>query len=214
MGGFTKKQGFLHREELVDLASTNPRFKYAYIYDEMFDEFNADGKTGSVVIGAKEQEIQNACKYVQSKGLKGIVTIRPDVVLEDKFKLNDVNMCKVIALDPYPAAGSKPGRYYGEKFKDNKNTQQLYYAIEKLKQLGFTGDFWYIYQAFYVDGTPHEVIIEQFKQQQETLKLAQSFGVVGIAAFGFDLGPEELELEPWLRQGRGSVYQDLIKPKF
>lgn len=203
-GGFTKKSGFNGLELLVDLASTDKRFKYGYVYDEMFLELEG------VSLGAKEQEITQAAAYVRSKGIKAVVSFVPEIVLMDDFKLKDANFVDILALDPYPAAVLYPDKWYGPLFRDNHNTHVLYYSIKKLKDSGFIGNFWYIYQAFYVEGTPHEVILDQFKKQRETLALAQSFGVTGVVAFGWELGEEELKAEINLRQGKGSLYEEAI----
>lgn len=203
--GFTKKLGFTKSKEYIDLANPN-KFKYAYIYDEVFWE---DGKNS---IGENEENILEIARYAKEKGLKPVITIMPSVILSDDFKLKDINVYDIIAIDVYPSIiVSKDTK--GCSYNNNLYTNLLYCSQKKLKNLGFKGQVWYIYQAMGLHDQALGNLIDGLKLQQETLNTAKDIGIDGLVPFGYYLSEAAIKEEPLLYQGYGSAIDKYVKPQ-
>lgn len=198
----------------IDIASKNKRFEYAYIYDELF----WTGKNNQ--IGLYENEVLNLSSYAKSRGMKPIVTFIPTVVLDPQFKLQNINAFDVIALDPYPlfndlnkiGLDQVPGCKYGDG--SNILSNILYCSSQKLKQMGFRGKLWYLYEGFGSSTLSNEEQIKlsnNFKvQQQQTIRDADKMGFDGISPYGIYLGSQEIRSEPFLVEGASSNFADLV----
>lgn len=189
----------------VDLASVNPRFEYVYVYDELF------WTGGKDEIGWREDEVINASAYVRSKGMKAMVVILPYTILNPEFVLKDYNAFDAIAIDVYPSAVVNNDTH-GCKYNDNLYTNLLYCSQKKIRDAGFKGEVWYVYQAFGLTSDSKQQLESNLKLQQETIKTAPSFGISTVLPFGLYLGKEELKAEPYLIPGKGSSFEKLVNP--
>lgn len=199
--GFTKSIGFSNFPAMLAEVAPFPNIKYAYIYDEMF--WNGTG----IQIGLDEASINTASDQAHAAGLQTVVTILPDVILDPAFALTAINKYDVIAVDVYPlirptsTVGNYPSLY------PNVLSDLLYSSLQRLRQLGFTGRVWYIYQAFGMHSVSDANITAAFDLQIETLNACGAMGIEGIVPFGFWLGPTEIAAEPDLFQGYGTAYE-------
>lgn len=202
--GFTRKNGFVNLDVYLQEALKYPNIKYVYLYDELF--WNGNG----ISIGKDEVETLEAARKTHAAGLKTAITFQPSVVLDPAFAIKDINAFDVIGLDPYPSAFIS--NYTGDcKYNDNLQTTLLYCSIQKLKALGYKGDLWYVYQAFGVNTVKPETLKADLAAQRDTIAIAPSFGVVGVAPFGLYLGTEEITTESFLYQGQGSAIESLVR---
>lgn len=207
--GFTKGEGFGNFKDYVDLAAQTNRFEYAYIYDELFWE-NINN-TAQTAIGYNEDAVLEAAKYAQSKNLKPAIVILPNVILDEKFALKEINTYDTIGIDVYPSilVTKDTGTC---KYNDNVLTNLLYCSQKKLRDLGFTGKIWYVYQAFGIKGEDNKVFIDNLNLQKETIADSANF-IDGIAPFGLYLGNDELIKEPYLIPGKNSDFENLVNFK-
>lgn len=189
----------------VDLASMNPRFEYVYVYDELFWNGTKDE------IGWREDEVVNASDYVRSKGMRAMVDILPYTILNPDFTLKNYNAFDAIAINVYPS-GVVNKDTYGCQYNNNLYTNLLYCSQKKLRDSGFKGEVWYVYQAFGVTSGSPQQLEANFKLQQETIKIAPSFGITTVLPFGLYLGKAELNAEPYLIPGKGSSFEALVNP--
>lgn len=201
--GRANVEGFGDLEQYLNEAASYGNFTHLYVYDELGWKRNSIDFSD---VGAAHDAALRGLAY----GLKPVVTLQPFVVLNDAFRLPDVNVYKVIVLDPYPSVGAMGQA--GVPWKDNLMSSQLHGAVIKLRAMGYTGDFWYAYQAFSVAGTDDAANRAMFTQQRETIADAAALGMVGIVPFGLDLGPEAKAREPWIVPGREGPYLDLLLP--
>lgn len=190
----------------VDLAAANPRFEYVYVYDELFWDGAKD------TIGWREDDVANASNYARSKGIKAIVDILPYTILNPDFKLKNYNAFDVIAINLYPSMMVNK-ETHGCKYNNNLYTNILYCSQKKLRDSGFRGEVWYVYQAFGLTSDSPQELESNFKLQQETIKIAPSFDISTVLPFGLYLGKEELNAEPYLIPGKGSSFEALVNPR-
>jgi hypothetical protein len=173
----TKANGFADFDQWVAAASAHSNVKYFYVYDEVFWKGNV------IAIGADEEGINAAARAAHAAGYLSTVTIMPNVVLAPDFKLQAPNDLDVIALDLYPQLVLDTSTH-GCAYDANPYTTMLYCSVQKLRAQGYTGQIWYVPQAFEVTTQDHAQFLAQLKQQQETIAIAPSFGVTGIAPYG------------------------------
>lgn len=179
-------------------ASKNDRFRWAYVYDEMF--WTTDG----IRIGHLEDQITEAARYVQAYGLKSAVSILPEVVLHPDFKLKDPQAFDVIGIDVYPSMGIDWDPR-GCSYSENLYSTMLYCSIRRLRELGFTGEVWYIYQSFGRHGDTQ--LAQRLAMQRITIEEAPLMGVTGLVSWGYTYSsPYEPELFPL----NGTPYAALV----
>lgn len=163
---------------LVEATKHKDRIKWFYVKDEMFYS-----PVHGVQIGQFEDEITEAALTVKWYGLKSAVSMLPDVILSPAFKMKNINAFDVIAIDVYPS--NITSNLGCDPVTNNPGSNLLYCSYQKLRALGFTGEVWYIYQAF---GNPYDSKLrEHLEQQRETIKDAPSIGVTGLVSFGLDM---------------------------
>lgn len=202
--GPTKSAGFSKSKEYIDTATQYGKFKYVYLYDELFWE---DGK---VDIGKNEDNVLEIAHYARSKNMKSALTIMPSIILGDNFKLKDINSYDAIAVDVYPSIIVSTYTN-GCKYNENLYTNLLYCSQKKLRDMGYTGQVWYVYQAFGINGEDPKTLIEKFKLQKETINSAKDIGIEGLIPFGYYMSQGALESEPVLYQGYGSVIDEYVR---
>ena len=206
--GETKTIGFSSSKQYIDEAAKYSNFKYAYIYDEIFWE--NFGENFKISIGEKEDSILEISDYAKSKGLKPIITLMPSVLLSDNFKMKSINTYDVIAIDIYPSIIVNEYTA-GCKYNDNLYTNLLYCSQKKLRNFGYKGEIWYIYQAFGINGENTQEVIKKLQLQKETINIAQQIGIDGIVPFGYYLSKKITDAEPHLYQGYGSVLDQYVR---
>jgi hypothetical protein len=174
------------------------RIKWIYVYDEMF------WAPPKVVIGEHEQQITNAALRVQAAGFKSAVTIIPEVILTPGFTLKQPAAFDVVMIDVYPTT-PLVADLNGCAYNANPYTNKLYCSMRKLRDIGFKGEVWYVFQAFGVRSYPN--LAELLTLQKDTIATAPQFGIAGLVSFG--MYGSDLICEP-LYPGAGSDISHLV----
>jgi hypothetical protein len=189
--GRTREVGFGGFSAFLDEVVKYPAFKYVYLYDELglghgrpVDELHLEDQTA--VLAASVQ--------VRERGLKSMVIYFPNAVLNPAFTLGVANGIDIIGLDIYPnimPTFSVPNLYPGNPYKN-----YLAAMVTKLRGMGFTGEIWYVYQAFDIVGNDPVWFTAELVKQRAAIDDALDLGITGIVPFGMYLGAGELEREP------------------
>jgi hypothetical protein len=138
-----------------------------YVYDELFWQ---DRHT--------QDEVAAAARQVKQAGFYSMITMLPESVLTNT--LNDPNAFDVIGIDIYPTLGID-WNTRGCTYNDNLYITMLYCASKRLRDQGYTGQIWYVFQNFdLAQMTP-----EQKRAQDATLMAAQGLGITGFVAYSF-----------------------------
>lgn len=205
--GFTKGEGFDRFPAFVEQARKYPNITHAYVYDELF-------WTGQeTVIGLDEAAILQAAQLARAAGLKTVVTLMPDVVLDPAFRLADGNAFDAIGLDVYPSARPHIVSQLGTcRYSDNLYSNLFYCAARKLRAQGYTGQIWYVYQAFGSHQETADQLRRELTLQRETINDAARLGADGIVPWGLHLGAEQIAAEPFLYQLAGTDLEGLVAP--
>lgn len=208
--GFTKKRGFSGFKEMINEARKYPNIRYVFVYEEMFWE-----PPGRLALGEREKEILHASNYAKANGLEPVVILTPDIILNPDFELRRINTYGVIAISDHPSVN--PTIRLNDavvkcKFSSNLTTNLLYLSVQKIRYLGFNGELWYAYQAFGLTDVASDVLIQDFKAQCETLETARTIGIDAVVPYGLYLGNSEISRKPTLFQGKGTVYETLLRP--
>lgn len=198
--GSAKSTDYSNLPQFLSAAANYPNVKGVYLYDELFLD-----RHGNIAMGQDEQAVIAAADTVTQAGYASMVTITPRVVLDPAFALQQPNAFSVIGLNLYPSDNHMwpPACSYNE----NLYTTILYCAVQKLRGMGYTGQIWYVYQAFGRTDDPNQQ--RQLLEQQATIAQAPKLGITGLVAFGgFD--PTHTNLLAPLYPGAGSVIQELV----
>ena len=189
--GSTRHIGFSGFPAFLAEVVKYPAFKYVYLYDELglatgggIDSFDLSAQTA--VLAASTQ--------TRAAGLKSVVIYFPNAVLNPAFTLGVATGVDVIGLDIYPnimPTASVPNLYPGNPYKN-----YLAACIAKLRAMGFTGEIWYVYQAFDIDTNDPVWFNAQLTLQRAAIDSALSLGAIGIVPWGLYLGAAELAAEP------------------
>jgi hypothetical protein len=183
---------------LEEVAKHRDRFKWIYVFDEMFYS-----PQRGVEIGALEEQITEAALTVQWYGFKSAVSMMPDVILHPDFRMRNFKAFDVIAIDVYPSNITTDfGCNY---YPSNPTANLLACSYYKLREMGYTGEIWYMYQAFGVPSDPK--LRENLAMQRETIQNAPSIGINGLISFGYDMYPE---YEAPLFGLKGTEYDALV----
>lgn len=137
---------------------------WIYVWDELFWNDGA----------ATQDQVAAAGHAVQAAGYKSAITILPERVLSET--LNDPNAFNTIGVDIYPSGGID-WNTQGCTYNNNLYTTMLACSVKKLRAEGYTGEIWYLYQAF------PGITADQERLQQETIAAAPGLGVAGIVAY-------------------------------
>lgn len=202
--GFTKGEGFSRFPAFLAEARKYPNIRYAYIYDEK------DWDGARYVPGLHQSAIYQAADQARAAGLRPVITIMPDVILQPDFSL-DVNRFDVIGIDIYPS-----GRPSGMPALDacqisaNPMSNLLGCGIAKLRRMGFTGKAFYVYQAFGVHSDHN--LLSGLSLQREMIDSARALGADGVMPYGLYFGAAELAAEPNLYPLAGTALEALVTP--
>lgn len=185
--GRTNVNGFGNWAAILDEVVKYPRMKYIYLYDEL-----GLGE-GGVYDLSDQTAVLAASAQARERGLKTIVTYVPHAILNPAFTLGIVNGVDIIAVDIYP---NVPIPYtvpavYGNPYKD-----YLLACITKLRAMGFSGEIWYIYQAFSLTTNDPVWFQAELVKQRAAIDDALGIGAAGVIPFGLYLGAAELGREP------------------
>lgn len=207
--GDTKDEGFENFKAFIDEACQYAGIRYVHVYKEMFWE-----NPGFLALGARESQIASAANYAKVKGLEPIISLMPDVILNPDFSLKRINVYSAILIIDYPSINPTirlNDMVVACSYSKNLTTNLLYLSVQKLRALGFVGEVWYIFQAFGLSTLTSDVLTRDFLQQCETIEDAKNIGVTLVIPYGLYLGDSDLEANPALFQGKGTIYEALIR---
>lgn len=202
--GADKQRAINNFHTLISEARKYPNIKHVYLFDELFWD------NGQFAFGQYEAEVLQGAKLAREAGLKPIVTILPDVILHDSFKL-DVAAFDGIAIDVYPSIRPTQPDLKGCRW-GNPLADLLYCSIQKLRGMGFTGQIGYIYQAFGVTWLTSDQLKSQLALQREVIDAAPSMGVDAVMPWGLYLGADVIAKEPYLYPLAGTNLERLVRP--
>lgn len=157
-------------------AASYPNIQWVYVYDE----FGWNGSSIDVVTGYAA--IVAASAQVRAAGLLSAITCLPEVIVSSAFAASvDPNQFDVIGVDIYPSLGAG-WDMNGRTYNSSRTQTALKCSVDALRDLGFTGQIWYVYQAFGV--TTDTALIAHLSEQVETIRLATSLGAQGLVSYG------------------------------
>jgi len=182
------------------------KFNWVYLYDEI-----GWCPTGLCWFDHEDKVLEGAA-YARAAGLKTLVTILPDVILDPRFALKNINAYDGINIDVYPSIRPTVPDFGTCRFSGNHLENLFYCASQKLRQQGFTGQIGYIYQGFGLRGESHEHRMAYLMQQRQAIDNAAAMGATAVMAFGVVLGAEEQAAEPILEPFGGTPYAPWVAP--
>lgn len=177
-------------------AVNYPNINAVYLYDELFYVNN------QIQIGLHAAAVIQAAQQCRVAGYYSAISILPEVVLDANFQYPAANLNEfdIIAIDVYPSMGVNWSLADGCTYSNNLYTNMLYLAYTKLRNLGFTGQVWYIYQGFTIAGQPTD--LNKFTLQQETIAAAPAIGITGLIPYAYKWFPG---LEPNILPGYSPI---------
>lgn len=175
-------------------------FRWAYVYDEMFYD------AGGVRIGLHETTIISAAMRAKAAGMKSAVTILPDVVLHRDFRLLNQAAFDVIGVVVYQGIESRLPLDPSCRVSANPYANYLWCSLQRLRQLGFQGEVWYVFQGFVDPRLPGAG--QFFAQQYEALSMAHAHGITGVVNYGYAF---DFPYEPHLARGQGTAYDTALR---
>lgn len=193
---------------LMQLAKQHHNIKWVYLYDELFLD-----KDAGIAIGQHEDEVLQGADMAHAAGLSTIVTILPDVILSDSFKLKNINAFDGISIDVYPSIRLTVPDLKGCSARLNSYTADLFYcSVRKLRNLGFTGKIGLLYQGFALNTLPNDLTIKHLMDQRVMIDNAEALGAFIVSPWGLYLGATEIAAEPYLKPLGGSELEALVRP--
>lgn len=216
---------------LIAEAAKYPNMTHVYLYDELF--WSSDLK---IEIGLHEDLVLEGARIAHAAGLKTVVTILPDVILDPRFALKDINAFDGISIDVYPSIRIS-NDLHGCTVQGNLYEQLLACSVQKLRAMGFVGQIGYIYQAFglhpanskLVSAAAHAGTISALRKkfspaqstddlqtqltlQRHAIDNAAALGADAVMPWGLYLGAPEIEREPYLYQLGGTELEWMVRP--
>ncbi len=203
-------------QTLINTAMQYPgKFPYVFLYDEPgWCGFGACPWTDEATV------LQQAAIAHQA-GIGTMINIMPDVILDDRFAMQNINAFDVISIDVYPSA--RPGvatppyltlvpNSRGCNWSNNQGSNLAYCAAQRLRSNGFRGYIALVYQGFGVRTIPSQTLYDQLMQQRETVSQAQAMGFAAVMPWGLYLGAAETAEDGNLFQLAGTQYEWMILP--
>lgn len=198
-----KDTAFLRLAEWITAALSHPNVPWVYLYDELFWE------GGTIKIGEGEQPVIAAAQRVHAAGLKTVVSIMPDVILDAAFALAQPNAFDVIAIDDYPSIRLHQTAPGCPSTSPNLAVRRMDCSVQKLRRMGYSGEVWYVYQAF--GDSDDADLVSNLEQQREAIRIAPALGFTGLVAFGFfDTGTGASAIGAPLYPGKGTPIEPLV----
>lgn len=153
---------------------------WQYIYDEMFW-----GAGLTIDIGLDEAAINTTAATVRAAGFLATVSILPGVIMDASFALVSPNSLDVIGIDIYPSGFliENPSLQAYYNAQANPYISILEDAKNKLRQLGFLGEIWYIYQDGDDTWWVPQMTPTQKQLQYEAVKWAPYNGIPGLVSY-------------------------------
>jgi hypothetical protein len=180
------------------------KFEWVYLYDEI-----GWCPTGLCWFDHEDTVLAGAA-YARSKGLKTLVTILPDVILDPRFNLKNINAYDGISIDVYPSIRPTVPNLGSCRFSDNELENLFYCSAQKLRSLGFTGQIGYIFQGFGLRGESHDHRMSYLIKQRQAIDNAAAMGATAVMSFGKVLGVVEQQAEPELEPLGNTIYEPWI----
>ncbi len=159
-----------------------------------------------------EDTVLAGAAYARSKGIKTLVTILPDVILDSRFALKNINAYDGIAIDVYPSIRPTVPNLGSCRFSDNELENLFHCSCKKLRDQGFTGQCGYIFQGFGIRGESHDHRMSYLIKQRQAIDHASAMGATAVMAFGTVLGAVEQQAEPILEPFGGTIYDPWVTP--
>lgn len=184
------------------------KFTWVHLYDEI------GWCPGSGICWFMDEDVvAQGAAIARANGMKTVATIMPEVILDPRFQLRDINMLDGISIDVYPSVKPNiPVDFRGCKFNGNASADLFYCAGQKLRAMGFVGQLGLIYQGFGMTFDTHDQRMQYLLEQRKAIDNAQAMGADAVMAFGCHLGKEELQAEPVLVPLCGTQYEWLVRP--
>lgn len=182
------------------------KFEWVYLYDEI-----GWCPTGLCWFDHEDTVLAGAA-HARANGLKTLVTILPDVVLDPRFALKNINMYDGISIDVYPSIRPTQPNFGACRFSDNELENLFYCSAQKLRSQGFTGQIGYIFQGFGLRGETHDARMAYLIKQRQAIDNAAAMGATAVMSFGFVLGAVEQAAEPVLEPFGGTPYAPFVMP--
>lgn len=183
------------------------KFEWVYLYDEI-----GWCDTGLCWFDHEDTVLQGAA-HARANGLKTLVTILPDVILDPRFALKNINSYDGISIDVYPSIRPTQPNFGACRFSYNELENLFYCSVQKLRALGFTGQVGYIFQGIGIRGESHEVRTAYLIKQRQAINNASVMGATAVMSFGCRLGAAEQAAEPILEPLCGTQYEHWVTPQ-
>ncbi len=160
----------------------------------------------------EEAQVAQAAAVARAAGIKSLITILPDVILEPRFRLIDINEFDGINIDVYPSMRPTSPNFGACRWSDNHTANLFYCSAQKLRAMGFRGQIGYTYQAFGIVGESYQARIAYLAEQRYVINNAWAMGADAVMAWGCHLGASDRAAEPNLEPLCGTQYEYLVTP--
>lgn len=182
------------------------KFPWVYLYDEA-----GWCDTGLCWFDAEDTVLAGVA-LAHANGVKTLITILPDVILDSRFKLKNINAFDGISIDVYPKIRPTNVDLAGCKFSANPYENLFYCSAQKLRAQGFTGQIGYIFQGFGLTTDIPAERLEYLTLQRHAIDNASAMGADAVMSWGCYIGAPEIAAEPFLVPLCGTSYEGLVSP--
>jgi hypothetical protein len=159
-----------------------------------------------------EDSVLQGAALARANGIKTLMTIMPDVILDPRFALKDINAFDGISIDVYPSIRPTVPNFGNCRFSANHLENLFYCSAQKLRALGFRGQVGYIFQGFGMRSDTHEHRMQYLTQQRQAINNASAMGADAVMSWGCWLGADEQAAEPILEPLCNTQYESLVTP--
>lgn len=191
---------------LAEAAKYPGKFPWVYLFDE------AGWCADSICAWRDEILVLQGAALAHSYGMRTLLTLLPDVILDPRFTVADINAFDGISIDVYPSIRPTKPDFGTCRFSDNLLENLFYCSVQKLRSAGFVGKIGYIWQGFGLVSDTNEQRMAYLALQRHAINNAVAMGADAVMAFGCYLGTGELLREPYLVPLCGTPYEYLVTP--
>lgn len=193
--------------KLIAEAAKHPgKFPWVTVFDE--PGWCAD----RLCYWAEEDLVLQGVELAHANGIKALITVMPDIILDPRFKLKDINAFDGIAIDVYPSVRPTVVDFGACRWNDNHTANLFYCSAQKLRSLGYKGVIGYMPQGFGLKGDTHAHRMQYLTEQRYVMNNAAAMGADAQMVFGCHLGVPEIANEPNLVPLCGTQYESLVTP--
>jgi hypothetical protein len=191
---------------ITEAAKYPGKFPWVTVYDE------PGWCNGQLCYWADEALVMQGVALAHAHGIKTLITVMPDVILDPRFAIKNINAFDGIAIDVYPSIRPTVPNFGACRWNDNPVANLFYCAAQKLRALGYVGQIGYMPQGFGMVTDTHAHRMEYLTQQRYVMGNAGAMGADAQMVFGCHLGAPELAAEPVLVPLCGTPYESLVTP--